>query len=70
MVGKIDSNVVIGLESSFKRGLISSPKCDGCDVRCEVLYDAHHDQFFSASCGLVIVEMGVCLVDYHDDFVW
>lgn len=69
MVNNIDSNLRMPLEWSFKKGLISSPKCEGCDVRCEILYDAHHDQFFSANCGLVVVEMGVCLVDYGDELV-
>lgn len=48
----------------FKRGLIASPRCKGCERRCVVLYDGHHDEYFSATCGLVISEMGVFLVDY------
>lgn len=48
----------------FKRGLIRAPRCKGCERRCVVLYDAHHDEYFSATCGLVISEMGVFLLDY------
>ncbi len=53
--------------SNFQHGLLMSPKCKGCGLKCEVVYDAHHDQYFSLSCGKVIMEMGVFVVDYDDD---
>ena len=51
---------------NFQRNLLISPKCEGCDEQCEVLYDAHHDEYFSENCGLVILQMGVYLIDYCD----
>lgn len=49
---------------NFQRGLLPSPRCEGCEDKCSVLYDSHHDQYFSATCGLVIMEQGCFLVDY------
>ena len=55
---------------NFQRNLISSPRCKGCDSECNVLYDAHHEQYFSEECGLVIMEMGCYLIEYKvfDDY--
>ena len=41
---------------NFQRGLLRSPHCKGCTMDCIVLYDSHHDQYFSCTCGLVIRE--------------
>ena len=49
---------------NFQRNLIPSPKCKGCDKQCTVLYDSHHDQYFSCTCGLVIMEMKCSLIQY------
>lgn len=49
---------------NFQRGLLPSPKCKGCEDNCIVLYDSHHDQYFSATCGLVIMEQNQFLVEY------
>ncbi len=61
--------------TNFQRNLLSSPKCENCTAeRCDVVYDYHHDEFFSESCGLVIMEMGRWLVEiesylgYEEDF--
>lgn len=49
---------------NFKRGLMGSPRCFGCEEHCVVFYDSHHDEYFSGTCGKVIMEMGVFLIDY------
>lgn len=49
---------------TFQRNLIKSPKCKGCEKECLVLYDSHHDQYFSEVCGLVIMEMGEYIIPY------
>lgn len=60
--------------NNFQRNLIKSPRCDGCELECNVLYDSHHDQYFSEACGLVIMEMGIYLIPYGDiwgeDFIY
>lgn len=53
---------------NFQRGLMGSPRCEGCSYNeCEVVYDAHHDEYFSLTCGLVIMSMGVYLLPQNDD---
>lgn len=52
---------------NFQSGLMSSPRCKGCRRRCVIVYDAHHDQFFSLACGSVVMEMGVFGVPVFDD---
>ena len=49
---------------NFQRGLLSSPRCKGCKEDCVVLYDSHHDQYFSENCGLVIMEQNQFLINY------
>lgn len=52
---------------NFQRDLLGSPKCKGCDLDCEIVYDSHHDQYFSATCNTVVMEMGVFVIPYEDD---
>ena len=52
---------------NFQRGLLNSPHCKDCRWDCEILYDAHHDQFFGKNCGTVIMEMGEFMVPYNDN---
>lgn len=54
--------------SNFQRGLLNSPRCKGCSRRCVVLYDRHHEEFFSETCGKVIMDMGLWCVDYLVDY--
>lgn len=62
---KYNNYVKVPIEwKGFQRGLLGSPRCKGCHRKCVVLYDSHHDQYFSATCGSVILEMGVFLGDY------
>lgn len=50
---------------NLQRNLLSSPKCDGCAFkRCDVIYDAHHDEYFSEICGLVVMQSGAYLIEY------
>lgn len=51
--------------TNFQRNLLTSPKCDDCRFNeCEVIFDAHHDEYFSESCGLVIMQSGAYLIEY------
>ena len=50
---------------NFQRNLLTSPKCDGCIFdKCEVIFDAHHDEYFSNTCGLVIIQSGAYMIEY------
>ena len=53
---------------NFQKGLMGSPRCKGCYRKCVVLYDGHHDEYFSLTCGKVIMEMGVFCLSYDVDF--
>lgn len=50
--------------TSFQRNLIPSPRCKGCNKKCEILYDSHHDQYFSLNCGLVVMEQSIYSIPY------
>ena len=39
-------------------------KCKGCTDTCTLLYDRHHDQTFSITCGRVIMQSSIMLIDY------
>jgi hypothetical protein len=52
---------------NFQNGLLGSPKCKGCDKECKIVYDSHHDQYFSLTCDMVVMEMGQFVVPYFDD---
>ena len=50
---------------NFQRNLLVPPKCEDCPFdKCEIIFDAHHDEYFSESCGLVIMQSGVYLIGY------
>ena len=36
------------------------PRCSGCKMECVILYDSHRDEYFSYTCGLVMMEQGTC----------
>lgn len=48
----------------FQRNLVPSPKCKNCEKKCTILYDSHHDEYFSVNCGLVIIEQGHYKIPY------
>jgi len=50
---------------TFKRNLIPPPECENCNNNCTILYDHHHDEYFSLNCGLVILEQGNYLIPYN-----
>lgn len=39
-------------------------KCKGCTDTCILLYDRHHDQTFSITCGKIIMQSNTILIDY------
>lgn len=46
-------------------------KCKGCEKTCTLLYDNHHDQHFSYTCGKIIMQSN----EYHapyttDPYYW
>lgn len=42
-------------------------KCKNCKKECQLLYDKHHDQVFSNTCGRVIIQSNNYLLDYQTD---
>lgn len=42
-------------------------KCKNCEDTCTLLYDRHHDQTFSITCGRVIIQSSNTLIDYPAD---
>ena len=50
-------------EINFQKSTLKI-KCKGCRNTCERLYDRHHDQTFSTTCGKVIMESNNILIDY------
>ena len=46
---------------------MDSPQCVGCNLDCEIVYDSHHGEYFSLSCGKVVMSMGVFTIPYEDD---
>lgn len=55
-------------ELGFQRNLIRSPRCEECENRCIVLYDSHHDEYFSMNCGTVILAQGQYQIPYEEDY--
>lgn len=55
-------------EWGFQRNLIRSPRCEGCENRCIVLYDSHHDEYYSMNCGKVILSQGQYRIPYEEDY--
>ena len=67
---KINTTIIPKEWISFKRNLIPPPKCENCENKCTVLYDSHHDEYFSLNCGLVIMEQGNYLLPYDIDYTY
>lgn len=55
-------------ELQFQRNLIPSPRCEGCEQKCIVLYDSHHDEYFGMCCGTVIMEQNRYIIPYSDTY--
>ena len=56
--------------TKFQTNLIPSPRCGGCESNCTVLYDRHHDEYFSINCGTVIMEQGQYIIPYTIDYTY
>ena len=54
----------------FQRNLIPPPNCEGCENHCTVLYDDHHDQYFSLNCGKIILEQGQYKIPYKINYTY
>lgn len=39
-------------------------KCKGCTDTCELIYDRHHDQTYSITCGRVVMQSNNIIIDY------
>ena len=52
---------------NFQKSSIRKPRCKNCsfDKKCEIVYDKHHDEHFSLTCGLVVMENNVYALDYY-----
>ena len=44
-------------------------KCRDCNRKCRIVYDRHHDEHFSKTCGLVIFQSGLWLVHDEDPMI-
>lgn len=51
-----------GIEN-FQKSTIKI-KCKDCTETCKLLYDRHHDQTFSITCGKVIMQSSIMLINY------
>lgn len=56
--------------TKFQRNLVPSPRCENCEKKCTVLYDSHHDEYFSVNCGLVIMEQGYYKIPYDINYTY
>lgn len=55
---------------NFQKNRMPSPRCDGCKNKCTVLYDLHHDEYFSLNCGKVIIEQGHHILPYNINYTY
>ena len=39
-------------------------KCKDCTDTCELIYDHHHDQTYSITCGRIVMQSNNILIDY------
>ena len=65
-VMKIHNNILKTGWENYQRNLIPPPRCKGCEEECIILYDNHHDEYFSYNCGKVVLEMGQYIMPYSD----
>ena len=49
----------------FQKSSVIKPRCKGCEKKCVIVYDRHHDHHFSATCGLIIMENNIYQIDYE-----
>ena len=56
--------------TKFQRNLIPPPNCEGCESHCTVLYDSHHDEYFSLNCGTIILEQGTYKLPYEIEYTY
>ena len=42
-------------------------KCKNCKQNCELVYDHHHDQTYSTTCGIVIIQSNNIEINYPAD---
>lgn len=53
--------------TNFEKSSIRFKKCTGCKKNCKLLYDSHHDQHFSYTCGRVIMQSNTYETTYTTD---
>lgn len=57
--------------TTFQESSITFKKCKGCKQDCQLLYDHHHDQHFSYTCGRVILQSNTYETNYTTDpYYW
>ena len=67
-----DNNIPIKRAYAYRNfsRVYGYPRCQGCEKECICLYDPHHDEYFSETCGLVIMEQGHCYQsNIYDDVI-
>jgi len=42
-------------KKNYQKSSIRKRKCPMCDKKCNIVYDKHHDEHYSLTCGLVII---------------
>lgn len=57
--------------TTYQKSNITFQKHKGCTRDCQLLYDHHHDQHFSYTCGTVILEANTYTTEYTTDpYYW
>lgn len=54
---------------NFQKSSVHKPKCKDCafNKKCEIVYDKHHDEHFSLTCGLVVMENNIYAIDFYSN---
>ena len=57
---------------NYQKSNLTFKKCDDCKQEtCNLLYDGHHDEHFSITCGTVIMQSNNYTLDYYTDpYYW
>lgn len=55
-------------EKNFQKSQIVL-RCKNCKQKCNIVYDSHHCEHYSITCGLVIMQGGIWLVHDYDPFI-
>ena len=50
--------------TNYQKSNITFKKCANCKKDCRLLYDSHHDQHFSYTCGKIIIESNTYTTEY------